>query len=981
LRVLRVAFLSALALEIVATLSTAVVAVEVGLRLLYGRLAFEPALAILLLAPEFYLPLRLLGTRFHAGTTGATAASRIFEVLDIPAHPGRVRDGHDDIPPGASFHWSTIAFEGVCFSYPGEPEVLKSATFHLSAGERLALTGPSGAGKSTIASLLLRFIEAQAGQITVDGRNITEIPRETWLSQVSWVPQAPYLFHDSIAANIWMARPSASPEDVISAIRLAGAEEFIRQLPQGLETVVGERGLRLSGGQAQRIALARAFLKDAPLLILDEATANLDPDLEMQIHLATTRLMVGRTVLIITHRPPTFANLDRILYLQEGRIQESSPSAIDDLPEQAYLSTEPDLPGQFTPRPDSSVSRPTGGSEEIPTTPGTEAGASLPRQGSILWRLLRFISPYKKWVALSAMLGSATIGSAIGLMVTSAFIISAAALHPSIAVLETAIVGVRFFGISRGIFRYLERLVTHDITLRLLAQLRVWFYRSLEPLAPARLLLQRSGDLLSRAISDINTLENFYVRAVSPPLVAIIVAISASAILASYASVLGAMLLVMILAAGVGLPILLYLLTRKPGRQVITQRAALNHVLVDGLQGMADLQVFGQEGHQLEKVIALGDSLAQSQMRLGSVASLQTAANLLLANLAAWLTLVLAIPFVVEGRIAGVYLAGLVLISLTSFEAVALLPQAAQQLESCLQAAHRLFELVDARPEVQEPENPLPVPREFHLALHNLEFRYPHPLREAFNPLIIEGVTFELAAGQQVAIVGPSGAGKSTIVNLLLRFWEYGELNDPQDNAGVVHHDGQSSILLNGKALRSYSPNALRQEMAVVPQYIHLFNTTIRENLLVACPSASQEALEQAAQQAQAHDFIQSLPQGYDTWIGEQGLRLSGGERQRIAIARALLKEAPLLILDEPLAHLDAQTARAVLKALLNGSSLAGSSRRRALLMITHRLVNLEAMDEILVMSRGRIVERGKHAELLQKDGYYRRMWDLQRVR
>jgi thiol reductant ABC exporter CydD subunit len=333
LGVLRVAFLSAFALEMIATISTAIVAVQVGLRLLYGQVEFEQAFFVLVLAPDFYLPLRLLGTRFHAGMAGTAAAARIFEVLEERPHPrphpkplssGRGERPH---PRPLSYRRGEIVFEDVHYAYDGGRRALDGVSFAIEAGQHVALVGPSGAGKSTVFNLLLRFIEPDRGQITCGGVPLCDIGLEEWREQMAWVPQDPYLFADTVAANIRLARPAASMEDVIRAAEKAYADEFIRALPQGYDTPIGERGARLSGGQRQRIALARAFLKDAPLLLLDEATANLDGENAALVQDAVDTLMRGRTTLTITHRLNTAACADQIIVLANGRVAERGAHA------------------------------------------------------------------------------------------------------------------------------------------------------------------------------------------------------------------------------------------------------------------------------------------------------------------------------------------------------------------------------------------------------------------------------------------------------------------------------------------------------------------------------------------------------------------------------------------------------------------------------------------------------------------------------
>ena len=319
MQVLRVTFLSALALELLTTLSTAIVAVEIGLRLLYGKMEFLPAFFILVVAPDFYLPLRQLGLRFHAGMSGATAAKRIFEILDLPL-PER------NTPRESLFSYSVlrVVFEGVSYTYPNrETPALENVSFEIPYGKLTALVGASGAGKSTLASLLLRFIEPSSGQILVAGRPLLETPVEKWRRLVAWVPQNPYLFQDSLAANLKLARPQASETDLVRACRQAGLMDFIATLPQGFDTMIGERGARLSGGQAQRLALARAFLKDSPFLLLDEPTSSLDPGLEAELQQSVQTLMKGRTALVIAHRLSTVYQADQIVVLDSGRVVET----------------------------------------------------------------------------------------------------------------------------------------------------------------------------------------------------------------------------------------------------------------------------------------------------------------------------------------------------------------------------------------------------------------------------------------------------------------------------------------------------------------------------------------------------------------------------------------------------------------------------------------------------------------------------------
>ena len=372
---------------------------------------------------------------------------------------------------------------------------------------------------------------------------------------------------------------------------------------------------------------------------------------------------------------------------------------------------------------------------------------------------------------------------------------------------------------------------------------------------------------------------------------------------------------------------------------------------MDGVQGAQDLLAFGRERDHERAIATLNRDLGRIQRKMAFITGLRDALGDLLMNLAMLSVLVFAIPLVSGGEIRGVYLAFLALVALGSFEAVQPLGGAFQFLGRATGAGERLFEIVDAEPEVKDPAEPLPIPSDHKLEFDAVGFRY-----EDGDGFALEDVSFTLEPGRRIAVVGPSGAGKSTLAGLVLRFWEPTE----------------GEIAIGGRDVRRYAQDDVRALIGVVSQDTHVFNDTLRANLLLARPGATDEDLHGALAQAKLSELVDQLPLGLESPLGEQGLKLSGGERQRLSVARVLLKDAPLLVLDEPTAGLDTVTERDLLDAVYQ------AMHDRATLVITHRLVRMERMDEILVLENGRIVDRGTHTKLEARQGSYRRMLDIQ---
>lgn len=570
-----------------------------------------------------------------------------------------------------------------------------------------------------------------------------------------------------------------------------------------------------------------------------------------------------------------------------------------------------------------------------------------------LRRLISFLRPFSGQVFLSILLSFGTVASGVGLLGTSAFLIASAALRPSIAELQVAIVGVRFFGIVRGLLRYLERLVSHDVNLRLLAGLRVWLYRAIEPLAPAGLEREQGGDLLHRMVGELETLENFFVRVVSPVLNAGLVTLGISWFCGRMAPVLGWVAAMGMFLTGVLVPAVQIRLSRNAGRRWVESRSQLNAFTTQVVQGMNDWIMFGQVEKAQAHFHRMNRTLSQAQVHMAKVQALGGSAGLWGSGLTVWFLLLLGGQLVLREKMSGVDLAVLSLMVMASFEAVTPLHQAAAQFEATLQAGRRIFEWVDRPNEAPDPKGAVPsLSSPIHVRFEGVTLIYPGRTEPA-----LQDFWMDLPSGKRVALVGESGAGKSTVGQVLMRF--------------RLPSSGQ--VRVNGWNLRDLRGEDLRAHLAVVSQQTYLFSGTLRENLLLAAPQASEEELLKVLEQVQLQPLLRRLPKGLDTWLGAQGEMLSGGERQRIALARALLKPASFWLLDEPVSGLDAETARTILRMLWG---LAGS---RSVLYITHFLAELEEFDEILVLQRGRVIERGKHADLLRAGGWYAQAWQLQR--
>ncbi len=548
---------------------------------------------------------------------------------------------------------------------------------------------------------------------------------------------------------------------------------------------------------------------------------------------------------------------------------------------------------------------------------------------------VRLFRRHSRWMVLGTLLGLATVLAGVGLLSLAGWFISAAAFagltltsahlfnifYPSI--------GVRLFAITRVVSRYAERVFTHDATFRILAGLRTWFYRRIEPLAPARLSRYRSADILNRVVADIDALDNLYLRVLSPSLVAAVMLVIMAVFLGFFDRAIAGAAVICLFAGGFGVSLAAGRAGSAAGGELARRTALLRIRIVEGLQGLAELLVFGAHPSYLDSVAAQDRDLVESQRRLSHIQGAATALITLFSGLAVTAAVYIGADRVNQGWLDGANLALIAFAVLAAFEAMLPLPGAYQYLGRIREGCRRLLELVAAEPLVQFPRASARRPKEYSLRFEGVSFRYQRRL-----PWVLRHVDFVVSQGRRLVVTGQTGVGKSTLIHLLARFW------DPV----------QGRILIGGRDIATFSEADLRRLVAVVPQDPYMFNASLRDNLLLADPGVSEQDLWEALEAAQLKTFVGGLPDGLDTWVGETGQQLSGGQIRRLAVARAIVQDAPIWVLDEPTEGLDAVTQRAMMR------TLDIATEGKTVLLITHRRIGLRPTDKTIELQHSRII-------------------------
>ena len=890
-----------------------------------GQIPFYAAFCVVFLSAEFFIPMRALGSFFHTAMNGMAVAEKMFAILDAP----EPEQGTRSVDPAHA----GIVVRDVSYSYDGQRTVLDHVDFAAPAGSFTGIVGESGSGKSTLAGILCGRNRGFKGDVEIGGVPLGEVSRESMAQTVTVVPFSSYLFSGTVRSNLLMARPQASDDELWDVLRRCRIDGFVRA-SGGLDAPVSEQGGNFSGGQRQRLALARALLHDTPVYIFDEATSNVDADSEQAIIGVIHELAKSRTVIMISHRLASVAKADRIFVLENGRVAQSGSHERLCAADGAYAKLwgrQMELEA-FASRAEQRTAD-VGEADEAQSTgvgPGVvHSGEPQTRRRSnlsIMCRMVKLVKPLVPVMVAAVVLGVVGFLCAIFLTVSAALVLTGiAGFEPALGA-SAGIALVAACGLLRGPLHYGEQMCNHYLAFKILALVRDRVFGKLRTLAPAKLEGRSKGDLVSLVTSDVELLEVFYAHTLSPVLIAVLVCAVMIAFIGSVCWQLAIAAFVSYILVGAVAPWVASRAAGNGGRELRDALGGMNSFVLDSLRGLRETLQFGQEHARAEQLDARMDSLSKVEHRLkGRAASSMAATNgLVLALDVAMVALSCALcaQGVIDFGQAFVCVAAL----MSSFGPVIAVANLGSGLQQTLASGARVLDLLDEQPQTREVFDGCKVDSFSGAAAEDIDFSY------GGSP-VLKDVSLEVTPGSIVHLAGRSGSGKSTLCKLFMRFW------DPSDGC----------IRVSGQDIRGVNTGSLRAIEGYMTQETHLFSGTVGDNIALTKPDAAPEELMEACEKASLTGLIARLPQGLDTPVGELGDTLSGGERQRIGLARMFLHDAPFVLLDEPTSNLDSLNEAAVLRALLD------AREGKTVVLVSHRASTAAICDASYTVERGRL--------------------------
>lgn len=912
-----------------------------------GAATFAAAFSIVFLSSEFFIPMRTLGSFFHTAMGGMAAAEKMYAILNAPLPV----DGAREVDPRDA----SVECRGVGYSYDGKRQVLEGVDFSAPRGSFIGVTGESGSGKSTLAGILSGANARYAGNVSIGGIDLRDISAESLRKTVTTVPFSSYVFKGTLRANLLLAKPDASDDELWEALakcRLAG---FARE-SGGLDMEIAAEGANLSGGQRQRLAFARALLHDSPIYIFDEATSNIDAESEAAIISAARELAGSHTVIMISHRLSAIEHADKIYVLGQGKLVEHGTHsqllacgcAYTRLWEsQSQLEAFAQGDGEAA----SDAGAVAGGGEGASAASGADvleppceadepvqpasvdrrgaSGAAAPRRRSnfsIMARLVGLTRPLLPVMALAIVLGVLGFLAAIFLTVFAAYGLLNAAGSWGVVPLGVACALVVVCGVVRGPLRYGEQLCNHYLAFKILALVRDKVFGKMRTLAPAKLEGRDKGDLVSLLTGDIELLEVFYAHTLSPAAIALVVSVVMVAFTATLSPLLAAYAAFSYAVVGIAVPWISSKASGTGGREVRDAIGSMNAFVLDSLRGLRETLQFGRAGDRARELACRMSDLAKVEGRLKdrtAVAMAATGAVVLALDMG---MLLAAMRLANSGTIAFGPAAIACAALMSSFGPVIAVANLGSTLQQTLASGARVLDVLDENPQTVEIEDGVSLDGFSGAEASHVDFSYG-------DACVLSDVELSIQPGQVVRIAGRSGSGKSTLLKLFMRFWDV----------------SSGAIEVSGRDVRRVATASLRQMEGFMTQETHLFAGTVRDNLSFAKPGASDAEIMAACEKASIADFVRRLPAGLDTQVGELGDALSGGERQRLGLARVFLHDAPFVLLDEPTSNLDALNEAAVLRAL------ADNRAGKTVLLVSHRPSAAAIADATYSVEHGRV--------------------------